>query len=362
MPHTPGPEVSLRPPSGRAQERRLTRVQSSPRFVDGHFRNSRPTGVMRNPMSLGMVADFAFGGGTRKPPAPLPLFAGTRARLSAPPQTGLRVTWLSHSTVLIEIDGVRLLTDPVWGNRASPVGFAGPKRFHPMPLALGDLGHIDAIVLSHDHYDHLCADTWRKLAAGAAPGWTGPVVTALGVGKHLAALGVAEERIIELDWGEGTRVGTVDVVATPAQHFSGRSVADRNETLWMGVAMRGPQHRVFFSGDTGPTDEHADIAASLGPFDVVLLEIGAWHEAWGDIHLGPEAALAQFAKMRARTLLPVHWSTFDLGLHPWAEPGEVLYTLAEKTGADVWFPLLGQPLELGDRAMNPWWREVPRRA
>ncbi len=342
----------------RQAEQRLKRLQNSPRFRDGHFHNTHAVSMMQNPMTLGMTADFAFGGAKRRPPQALPVIADTRLRLASPPRTGLRVTWLSHSTVLIELDGMRFLTDPVWGNRASPLSFAGPARFHPMPLAINELGRIDAIVLSHDHYDHLCAETWRRLANGACPGWSGQVVTALGVGAHLEALGIAPANITELDWGEGLRVGEVDLIATPAQHFSGRGVTDRNRTQWMGVAFVGPQHRVFFSGDTGPTAEHVDIGASLGPFDVVLFEIGAWHAAWGGIHLGPTGAFETFAKMRARTLLPVHWSTFDLGLHPWEQPGEDLYQLAQANGADVWFPRIGEPLEAGDRALTPWWRDV----
>ncbi len=345
-------------PALRQQEARQRRVMDSPRFRDGQFRNTHDVGMLKNPMTFSMATDFALGGASRRPPHTLPVIADTLARLARPPETGLRVTWLSHSTVLIELDGVRLLTDPVWGNRASPLSFAGPLRFHPMPLQLHELGRIDAIVLSHDHYDHLCAETWRRLARGACPGWSGKVVTALGMGAHLQALGIAADQITELDWGDGVRVGEVELVATPAQHFSGRGLTDRNQTLWMGVAMLGPRHRVFFSGDTGPTDEHVDIGAALGPFDVVLFEIGAWHAAWGGIHLGPQAAFDTFARMRARTLLPVHWSTFDLGLHPWEQPGEDLYQLAQANGASVWFPQLGQPLEVGDVAFAPWWRAV----
>ncbi len=345
----------------RQLEARQRRLQDSPRYRAGQFRNTHDVGMLKNPMTLAMATDFALGGAKRRPAHVLPVVADTLAQLAVPPRTGLRVTWLSHSTVLIELDGMRLLTDPVWGNRASPLSFAGPQRFHPMPLQLAELGRIDAIVLSHDHYDHLCAETWRRLALGACPGWSGRVVTALGVGAHLQALGIPAAQISELDWGEGVRIGEVELVATPAQHFSGRGVMDRNQTLWMGVAMRGPHHSVFFSGDTGPTAEHADIGASLGPFDVALFEIGAWHAAWGGIHLGPHGAFEAFARMRARTLLPVHWSTFDLGLHPWQQPGEDLFQLAQANGASVWFPQIGQPLEIGDVAMEPWWRPLAER-
>lgn len=345
-----------------SHERRLKRIALSPRWQGKGFANTHPVQLQVNPFDLRMAADFAFGGKKRAPQGKLPLVAETAKLLQGPPPKGLRLTWLGHSTVLVEIDGVRLLTDPVWGMRASPVSFAGPKRFHPMPLQLGELGRIDAVVLSHDHYDHLCAPTWRKLLKGAAPGWSGQVVTALGVGAHLERLGVPPANIVELDWGDGHWVShagsRVQVLATPSQHFSGRGVADRNRTLWAGLAMLGPQHKVFFSGDTGATPEHADTGRSLGPFDVAMFEIGAFHPAWGAIHLGPERAFAAFESMGARALLPVHWSTFDLALHHWAEPAETLWHLARGAQAYVWQPRVGGSVSPGAAASEPWWRSV----
>lgn len=352
-----------------SHRQRLARIAASPRWSGAQFVNTARVELKVNPLDLRMAADFAFGGKRRAPRAPLPVLGDAPLRLQGPPSRGLRLTWLGHSTVLVEIDGVRLLTDPVWGLRASPVSFAGPKRFHPNPVGLGELGRIDAILLSHDHYDHLCAATWRKLVAGAAPGWSGRVITALGVGAHLERLGVAPAQITELDWGDGTWVASagdrVEVLATPSQHFSGRGATDRNRTLWAGLAMRGPHHRVFFSGDTGATAEHREIGASLGPFDVALFEIGAWHPAWGAIHLGPQGAFEAFAAMGARALLPVHWSTFDLGLHHWAEPAETLWQLASAAAAPVWFPRLGgsvEPAATGSRAAalasEAWWQPL----
>jgi L-ascorbate metabolism protein UlaG (beta-lactamase superfamily) len=341
---------------------REKRIVSSRRFRDGKFHNTAPTQMMREPFGASMAWDFVAKGSRRVPKLPLPIYADTKKALSSSSSSSpLRLTWLGHSTVLIEIDGVRLLTDPVWGERASPVTFSGPKRFHRPPLSLADLPPVDAVVLSHDHYDHLCKHTVRALAAGASPNFSGRFITALGVGAHLERYGVLSDNITELDWGEGTKVADVDVTAVPAQHFSGRGPLDRNHTLWAGMVMKGPKHSVFFSGDTGATPEHKDIGASFGPFDVALFEIGAWHPSWGDIHLGALGAWNAFNDINARALLPVHWGTFDLGLHPWEEPAELLYDTATAHGAPLWTPQIGEPLAWSaspTTSKRPWWREV----
>lgn len=228
----------------------------------------------------------------RASPQWLDAAAGGRFHNVAPIAPGLRATWLGHSTVLLEVDGVRLLTDPVWGQRASPSQLVGPKRFQPTPVTLRQLPPVDAVLISHDHYDHLCHPTIRALARTPVP-----FITSLGVGAHLQGWGIAPERITELDWWQSHHVlgaargSAVEVTAAPSQHFSGRGLKDRNATLWSSLVVRGPRHRVFFSGDTGLTDQYTQIRQRLGPFDLVMLEVGAFHPAWGDIHLGPEHAL-----------------------------------------------------------------------
>lgn len=344
-----------------AGERRMERLLRSPRFNGKTFKNTRAVKMMTQGPTLSVIGEFFTGAGKRKPSKPLPLFEHTLRHLQQPVSSrDLRVTWLGHSTVLVEIDGVRLLTDPVWGRRISPVPFAGPVRFHKPPLALSQLGRIDAILLSHDHYDHLDAFTWRELARGAAPGFSGKVITSLGVGAHLEKLGIPAANITELDWSQGAKVGAVDVVSTPSQHFSGRGLLDRNTTLWAGFAIVGPHHKVFFSGDTGPTPEHKDIGQSFGTFDVAMFEIGAFHPSWGDIHLGPDAALQAFKSMGARALLPVHWGTFDLALHAWEQPAERMLEVSNIEQANLLTPMLGEPL-LGldnQRAVNAWWKSA----
>jgi L-ascorbate metabolism protein UlaG (beta-lactamase superfamily) len=268
--------------------------------------------------------------------------------------TGLRATWLGHSTVLIEIAGRRVLTDPVWGPRASPSRLVGPKRFQPVPVSLRALPPLDAVVVSHDHYDHLDYPTIRELAKLDVP-----FVTSLGVGAHLEAWGVDPARITELDWWESFAVpgSDVEVTAAPSQHFSGRGLNDRNATLWSSMVVRSPRHKVFFSGDTGLTTQYATIRERLGPFDLVMLEVGAFHPSWGDIHLGPDNALAALQLLGGGAFLPVHWGTFALAMHDWDEPAEALYDQGPRQGARLLMPRLGEPVEPAhEHVPRPWWR------
>ncbi len=339
----------------RASGLRLERISASARFSDGQFRNTAQVaqGLKGNPLPV--LGEFFFGGGQRSPPAPLPS-ESPLATWARPAETGLRVTWLGHSTLLLELDGVRILTDPVWGARASPASFAGPRRFHPAPVRLADLPPLDAVLVSHDHYDHLCVQTIAQLAARDVP-----FITALGVGAHLEAWGVKPERITELDWWEQAVLpgGKLGFTATPAQHFSGRGLGGRNRTLWASWVLQSDKHRVFFSGDTGLTPEFQEIRQRHGPFDLVMLEIGAFHPSWGDIHLGPENALAAHAMLGGGTLLPVHWGTFNLALHDWNEPAETLFGLAQAQGVRLLTPLLGAATEPSRvEAPAPWWRTV----
>ncbi|MGH8821143.1 MAG: MBL fold metallo-hydrolase, partial [Rhodoferax sp.] len=314
-----------------------------------------PPGLRNLEVPRPTLGEFLCGGVRRVPRAPLPS-NDPRDGWRRAPGTGLRATWLGHSTVLIEIDGLRVLTDPVWGLRASPSQLAGPKRFQPVPIAMRELPAIDLVLVSHDHYDHLDYPTIRELARRDVP-----FVTSLGVGAHLQAWGVPVERITELDWWESYTLpkAGLTITAAPSQHFSGRGLKDRNATLWSSLAIRSSRHAVFFSGDTGLTTEYAAIRERLGPFDLVMLEVGAFHPAWGDIHLGPAHALEAHALLGGGALLPVQWGTFSLALHAWDEPAETLLALGTQQGVQLVMPRLGEPVEPAQvDGVRPWWRAV----
>lgn len=298
---------------------------------------------------------FFFGAKARSPQEPLGPFRTDHLIYKTPPASGLRVTWFGHSSSLVEIDGVRILIDPVWDQRAAPTTWAGPKRFFPPTLALAELPRIDAVVISHDHYDHLGAHTVKslpRLTSLMHARW----ITPLGVGDLLASMGVARSQLTELDWTDATEVGPVKITALPARHFSGRSLFNRFETLWASFALIGPEHRVYYGADSGEWDGFKDIGEQFGPFDLTMLEIGAYDPLWEDIHMGPEGAVRSFHALGGNGLLmPIHWGLFDLALHAWQQPIEQISAVED---LKLWSPKPGEPTEVirEEEVRSDWWR------
>jgi L-ascorbate metabolism protein UlaG (beta-lactamase superfamily) len=294
-----------------------------------------------------------------KPPGP---FRTDVSVYEAVPDSGLRVTWMGHSSMLLEIDGMRVLVDPVWDERASPSQWAGPKRFFAAPVRLEDLPGVDVVLVSHDHYDHLGEATIRMLAGlesmrGAA--W----VTSLGVGEILRGFGVEAEKISELDWTDSVTVGGLTITAVPSRHFSGRSMFNRFETLWSAFVLKGPEHTVYFGADSGWWEGFAEIGAAYGPFDLVMLEIGAFDVLWSGIHLGPDGAARAYEALSGTSnghglMMPIHWGLFDLALHAWRQPIQRLLEVAGEKGIKLWAPEPGRPTEVvaGVEVRSDWWR------
>ena len=336
----------------RAEGARRARMEHSPQWQGSHFENPQP---LYNDLWGSLTGMFDASPHVGPAPQPVPTVPGDHRRFETPPPTGLRVTWLGHSTSLIEIDGYRVLTDPIWSHRASPLTWAGPQRWYAPPVPLSELPKVDAVVISHDHYDHLDYAT-----ISAMKGWDTTFIVPLGVGAHLASWGVPEARIVELDWWEHAQVRGLDVVATPARHASGRTVLDKDATLWAGYALVGPRHRAYYSGDTGLFPAMKDIGARLGPFDVTLIEVGQYHRAWPDWHIGPEQAVTAHQWVRGRVLLPVHWGLFSLAAHGWTEPIERVLAEAGRTGQAVVAPQPGQSVEPeAPPELVRWWPSLP---
>jgi len=276
------------------------------------------------------------------------------------PESGLRVTWMGHSSLLVEIDGVRVLIDPVWDERASPMRWAGPKRFFAAPVRLEDLPPVDVVLVSHDHYDHLGRATIERLAKLASmrgAQW----ITSLGVGGRLQEFGVGAGRITELDWTQRVEVadGRLVITALPSRHFSGRGLLNRFETLWSSFVLKGPKHTVYFGADSGWWEGFAEIGAAYGPFDLTLLEIGAFDALWDGVHLGPDGAARAFEALGGTGLLmPIHWGLFDLALHAWRQPMERMLEVAGERGLRLLAPEPGRPTDVvaGVEVRSDWWR------
>lgn len=330
---------------------RLDRLRQSPQWHGGAFHNTLP---MRSSGSPGMVWEWLFGSNRlRTPDAPVPTVARRRSDFDAPQR--LRLTWLGHGTTLVEIGGRRLLIDPVFSQNASPGPLFGVSRFFDPPLPLADVPDLDAVVLTHDHYDHLDHATVRQLA-GHVPRWICP----LGVGSHLERWGAPADRITECDWWDEAEVGGVRLVCTPSRHFSGRFVNDRNKTLWCGWAFLTDDARLYATGDGGFGPHFAEVGERLGPFEATLAEVGAYNAHWADVHLGPEQAVRAVEDARGGLMLPVHWGTFNLAFHSWTEPAERVIAEADRTGVPVAIPRPGESVDPADGpSVERWWPDLP---
>lgn len=263
------------------------------------------------------------------------------------------VTWFGHSSMLLTLDGRKILIDPIVGERVSPFSFLGPKRFFDVGPSTDLLRQVDLVLISHDHYDHLDYPAILALKTMKAR-----FVVPLGVGAHLRRWGISPERIVEIDWWERAEIDGITVTATPARHGSGRVSPFASNTLWAGFAIAGASHRVWYSGDTGWQSQFAEIGERLGPFDLTLIDAGQYDETWPDWHLGPELAVAAHLAVRGKVMLPVHWGLFKLAHHSWTEPAERLLRAAACRSVEVILPPPGQAVAAPFAPSARWWPET----
>ena len=319
----------------------------------GKFRNPVRMHKMGFFKGLGIMLRFMFDKpADTVPRQPIPVHALSQAELLAAPDHSL--FRLGHSTVLLKLNGQFWLTDPVFSKRASPVQWAGPQRFHAPPVSIAELPPITGVILSHDHYDHLDHAAVLELAAK-----TEHFITPLGVGDTLVKWGIPAEKVRQLAWWESTRVAGLTLSATPAQHFSGRGLFDGNQTLWASWVIDSGEKRIFFSGDSGYFMGFKEIGETFGPFDLTMVETGAYDPQWPDVHMQPEESLQAHIDLRGEVMLPIHNGTFDLSLHAWSDPFERITALAAERRLPLATPEIGLRLDLrAPEHGDAWWQRV----
>lgn len=325
---------------------------TSPQYADGVFHNQEgfPGLAGAGNWRAGLQALLRTKVDT-KPRTAIPVRRLSAQALDDLDDNANHLVRLGHSSLLFKLQGKYWLVDPVLGQRASPVRFAGPRRYSDPPLRLEKLPDIEGVVISHDHYDHLDAPTIAFLSTRARR-----YLVPLGLKARLVGMGVPEERITELDWWQSATLDGLVVTATPAQHFSGRGPWDTNRTLWASWVFESAGQRIFFSGDSGYFGGFRQIGERFGAFDAVCIENGAYDPAWPGIHMRPEETLRAFLDLHGKLLVPIHNSTFDLAFHPWSEPLETIARLAETQGIALATPQLGEPVTIGRTRVNQrWW-------
>ncbi len=329
--------------------KRLERIRKSPNYRDGSFQNVIPTEMLAEGASYPkMMIDFFSKGVNREPSKTLPSILTNLKALPDEPT----ITWFGHSSYLISVNGKRILVDPVFSERASPVQYFGSKAYAVTnPYSIDDFPDVDVVVISHDHYDHLDYSTILKLKLK-----TKIFCTGLGIGSHLEYWGVPESQIIEFDWWEGDIVAPgIKLTCTPARHFSGRGFT-RGQTLWSSFVLEIDRFKIFIGGDSGYDDSFKNIGQKFGPFDLVMLECGQYDKQWPYIHMMPEQTVQASVDLNSTALLPVHWGKFTLSLHPWDEPIRRASTSADALRVTMATPFIGETMRLDSvKTGNRWW-------
>lgn len=337
------------------QLEREKRMHNSKQYQDGKFKNPLDVPLMAPGSTWKYIKKSFF---TKridpKPTGEIPLKPMRSKDWAEIDADKLIFAWLGHSSILITMGGVTVLVDPVLEKRASPFAWFGPKRFHPAPVSAEGLPPIDVVLITHDHYDHLEASTIKYLADKA-----GVFLVPLGIGGLLEKWGIAPDKVVELDWWENHKVASLTLTATPALHYARRGLFDGDKRLWCSWSIQGNNKKIFVSGDSGYFDGFKKIGRKLGPFDLTFLKIGSYDDMWKQIHMTPEEAVQQHQDLLGGAMVPLHWATFDLALHPWYEPIERALTAASKSETRIITPTIGELVNLNQVPdTSDWWRRV----
>ena len=332
---------------------KMEKIKKSAQYKDGKFLNYKDNYEINFFKNLPILWEFLVTDNDRKPNVELPTQNVDFSQIINAKSDELKVTWVGHSSQIINIDGKIILTDPVYENRTA---FMGPSRYNgDVPFNMEELPEIDLVIISHNHYDHLNSTTIETIHPKVKH-----FITPLMVGAELENMGVPREKITELDWWDETILFDELLIAlTPAQHFSNRGLFDSNETLWGSYVIQGPNHKIYFSGDSGYSESFKQIGDKYGPFDYTFLECGAYDERWHSMHMMPEETAQAHLDLKGKILQPIHWGTYDLALHAWYDPIVRVAKAADSLGIKLSTPLVGETITINENLMTDrWWEKL----
>ena len=344
--------VNVSPQFGaEAKEQSLERIRKSSNFLNGEFKNSEKT-LQNTGFKWSTIPKFFNDGNNKIPSKELPIEKLTKSYFENEPKQP-RITWFGHSAAFVEMEGLNIFIDPMLGDVPAPSPFLGSKRFQKeLPIAIDSLPKIDVVLISHDHYDHLDYGSIVKLKDKV-----GNFYVPLGIKAHLVSWGISEEKITEFDWWENINYKGIEFVSTPARHFSGRGITNRNSTLWCSWVLKSDNSNIFFSGDSGYGKHFKEIGEKYGPFDFAMVECGQYNEQWSQIHMTPEETIQASIDVQSNLIMPIHWGAFTLALHSWTDPVERILIAAEKLNLNVVTPIIGEPIFVDNLELykTKWW-------
>jgi L-ascorbate metabolism protein UlaG (beta-lactamase superfamily) len=333
-------------------------IENSENFIEGKFRNIKTTYTnFRTLEKKATLMDWFSPPKDKNPLNPLPTIKFIGKDLAEG-----KFVWLGHSTVLMKTEGLVVMTDPVF-NRASPLPsfnsksksnfFNGKPFIFENPVVIDDLPKVDVVIISHDHYDHLDSKAIKDLSNRIDQ-----FFVPLGVGAHLERWGVNKNRITEYDWYDSKDYKNIKFTFAPSLHFSGRGVTNGNSTLWGSWMIKSKTLSAYFSGDGGYSETFKKLGNEYGPFDIAFIENGAYNVDWSNVHMFPDEAVQASIDLKAEVLFPIHWSKFDLSVHPWDEPIIRITKEAEKKNVNIATPMIGEVFELSSIPKKPWWEKL----
>lgn len=325
----------------------LVTIKQSPHYKLSHFENLKEIKLKISLIKLmSALWEMVRGGKNRRPTHKLP-----SQSLHTNGSHEAHLTWFGHSTFLYEVEGKKIMFDPMLTDYASPMPGLIKRYDYDLPSSVEDLPELDVVIISHDHYDHLDYKTVKALIPK-----TKLFLTPLGVGSHLIHWGVGEEKIMELDWWGSTEIEGVTISAVPSQHFSGRSLHDGKKTLWAAWIVKNKQANIFFGGDSGYFDGFKDIGEKYGPFDLTLIDSGQYHDIWSSVHMRPEESVQAHKDLKGKSFMPIHWSAFTLSTHSWTEPVERALVAAREHDIKMITPMIGERFHvLTESPDKKWW-------